>query len=178
MKLPLPAGAGKVAVGGSAVTTVVRVPGVPATDITLTLNGTFTVTAADRMLQFRVTDTDKPATLTLDGVTATFPVMKRIGDRWDVPVELVYAASEVEFESFESGVWLGRNRLQLVDGAGKPLSPRNEDWREAGGRANVVYRFRTADVPAARPGWSLIYETPSPLAEFAVGFTLGPFELP
>jgi hypothetical protein len=175
---PLPAGAGKVAVSSSAAALTVRVPGVPRGVKTLSLDANLTVTAAAEMLQFRVTGTEKPTTLTRQGVTAMFPVMTRIGDRWDVPVELSYPPSPVVFESFEAGVWLGRNRLQLVDAAGKPLSPVNEDWREAPGRANAVYRFRAADVPAARAGWSLVYETPSPLVEFPVSFRLGPFDLP
>ena len=172
------ANAGKTAVSGALFTTVVRLDGVPRAATKLTLAGKFTVTAAAKMLQFRVADTSKPTTLTQEGVTFTLPTPRKIQDRWDVPVELVYPPSKVEFESFEAGVWLSRNRLQLIDPAGKPLDPINEDFREAPGKANLVYRFPAAKVPDGRAGWSLVYETPSPLVEFDVAFTLSNIPLP
>lgn len=172
------ANAGKTAVSGALFTTVVRLDGVPRAATKLTLAGKFTVTAAAKMLQFRVADTSKPTTLTQEGVTFTLPTPRKIQDRWDVPVELVYPPSKVEFESFEAGVWLSRNRLQLIDPAGKPLDPINEDFREAAGKANLVYRFPAAKVPDGRAGWSLVYETPSPLVEFDVAFTLSNIPLP
>ena len=181
---------GKSAVSGSAFTSVVRLPAIPrsvggqsasgrihAVD-SFSLTSKFTVTAAAKMLQFRVGDTSKPTTLTQEGVTFTLQPPRKIQDRWDVPVELVYPPSKVEFESFEAGVWLSRNRLQLIDPAGKPLDPINEDFREAAGKANLVYRFPAGKVPADRTGWSLLYETPSPLVEFDVAFTLSNIPLP
>ncbi len=182
--------AGKSAVGGTTFTSVVRLPAIPrsvggqsasgqihAVD-KLSLAGKFTVTAAAKMLQFRVADTTKPTTLTQDGVMFTVQTPRKVGDRWDVPVDLVYPPSKVEFESFEAGVWLSRNRLQLIDPAGKPLDPINEDFRESPGKANLVYRFPAGKVPADRAGWSLVYETPSPLVEFDVAFTLSNIPLP
>ena len=175
---------GKQAVSGSEFFSVVRVPqlGQPVpigggrdavtSATSLSLTGKFTVTAAARMLQFRVADTTKPTTLTQEGVTFTLQAPRKVGDRWDVPVELVYPPSKVEFESFEAGVWLSRNRLQLIDPAGKPLEPMNEDFRESPGKANLVYRFPAGKLPADRAGWSLLYETPSPLVEFDIAFTL------
>jgi hypothetical protein len=170
--------AGKTAVSGALFTTVVRLDGVPRAATKLTLTGKFTVTAAAKMLQFRVADTSKPTTLTQEGVTLTLQPPRKIQDRWDVSVELVYPPSKAEFESFEAGVWLSRNRLQLIDPAGKPLDPINEDFREAPGKANLVYRFPAARVPDGRVGWSLVYETPSPLVEFDVAFTLSNIPLP
>ncbi len=172
------ANAGKTAVSGALFTTVVRLDGVPRAATKLTLTGKFTVTAATKMLQFRVADTSKPTTSTQEGVAFTLPTPRKIQDRWDVPVELVYPPSKVEFESFEAGVWLSRNRLQLIDPAGKPLNPINEDFRESPGKANLVYRFPAAKVPDGRAGWSLVYETPSPLVEFDVAFTLSNIPLP
>ena len=182
--------AGKSAVGGTTFTSVVRLPAIPrsvggqsasgqihSVD-KLSLAGKFTVTAAAKMVQFRVGDTSKPTTLTQEGVTFTLQPPRKIQDRWDVPVELVYPPSKVEFESFEAGVWLSRNRLQLIDPAGKPLNPINEDFREAAGKASLVYRVPAAKVPADRAGWSLVYETPSPLVEFDVAFTLSNIPLP
>ncbi len=182
--------AGKSAVGGTTFTSVVRLPELPRSGGAqsrsgriyaidkLSLAGKFTVTAAAKMLQFRVADTSKPTTLTQEGVTFTLQTPRKVGDRWDVPVELVYPPSKVEFESFEAGVWLSSNRLQLIDPAGKPFDPINEDFRESPGKANLVYRFPAGKVPADRAGWSLVYETPSPLVEFDVAFTLSNIPLP
>ena len=163
---------GKSAVSGAEFTTVVRLDTAPRAADKLTLTGQFTVTAAAKMLQFRVADTSKPTTLTQEGVTFTLQTPRKIGDRWDVPVELAYPPSKVEFESFEAGVWLSRNRLQLIDPAGKPHEPINEDFRESQGKANLVYRFPATKLPADRAGWSLLYETPSPLVEFDIAFKL------
>ena len=182
--------AGKTAVSGSSFTSVLRFPELPLAApsynsnganrqlTSLTIGGHFTVTAAAKMLQFRVGDTSKPTTLTQEGVTFTLQTPRKVGERWDVPVELVYPPSKVEFESFEAGVWLSQNRLQLIDPAGKPLDPMNEDFRESPGKANLVYRFPAGKVPADRAGWSLVYETPSPLVEFDVAFTLSNIPLP
>ncbi len=179
--------ASKTAVAGSAFTSLLRFPELPlskrmlGTDgriNSLDIQGKFAVTAAAKMLQFRVADTTKPTTLTEEGVTFTLQTPRKVGDRWDVPVELVYPPSKVEFESFEAGVWLSQNRLQLIDPAGKPLDPINEDFRESPGKANLVYRFPAGKVPADRAGWSLVYETPSPLVEFDVAFTLSNIPLP
>ncbi len=176
--------AGKTAVNGSSFTSVLRFPELPLAApsynsnganrrlTSLTIGGEFTVTAAAKMLQFRVADTSKPTTLTQEGVTFTLQTPRKVGERWDVPVEVAYPPSKVEFESFEAGVWLSRNRLQLIDPAGKPLDPMNEDFRESAGKASLVYRFPASKLPADRAGWSLLYETPSPLVEFDIAFTL------
>ena len=182
--------AGKSAVSGSAFTSVRRLPAIPRSAAakgvadqihpidSFSLAGQFAVTAAAKMLQFRVADTTKPTTLTQEGVTFTLQTPRKVGDRWDVPIELVYPPSKVEFESFEAGVWLSSNKLQLIDPAGKPFDPMNEDFRAAAGKSSLVYRFPAAQVPADRAGWSLVYETPSPLVEFDVAFTLSNIPLP
>ena len=179
---------GKVATSGHSVTSVMRIDAKVRDSggggamwrigNFLEMEGKFTVTAAAKMLQFRVGDTSKPTTLTQEGVTFTLQTPRKVGERWDVPVELVYPPSKVEFESFEAGVWLSRNKLQLIDPTGKPLDPMNEDFRESPGKANLVYRFPAGKVPADRAGWSLVYETPSPLVEFDVAFTLSNIPLP
>ena len=182
--------AGKAAVSGSTFTSVVRLPAIARSEgagrasgqiytiDSISIRGDFTVTAAAKMLQFRVPDCATPTTLSQEGVTFTALPWKRIGDRWDVPVELTYPASKVEFESFESGAWLSRNRLQLIDAAGKPREPMNEDWREAGPKTTAFYRFPAAQLPADRKGWAMLYETPGPLVEFPVRFTLNDIPLP
>ena len=177
---------GKVVTSGHSATSMLRFQAkplnktyfAPRADELLEMEGKFTVTAAAKMLQFRVADTSKPTTLTQEGVTFTLQTPRKVGERWDVPVELVYPPSKVEFESFEAGVWLSNNRLQLIDPAGKPLDSMNEDFRESPGKANLVYRFPAGKVPADRAGWSLVYETPSPLVEFDVAFTLSNIPLP
>jgi hypothetical protein len=151
----------------------------PSRDVkTLDLQGTFTVTGAEKMLAFRVKDITKPMTLTEAGVTISVKPPVKFDKRWEVPVTLQYPPTKVEFESYESGVWMSANRLQLIDPAGKPHEPMNELAQETLGQVLMTYRYprmlRTEDFA----GWSLVYETPTPPIEWAVPFSLKGIPLP
>lgn len=177
---PPPARARAAPTGCQFVTTV-RLAGVPRSATKLTrLAGTFTAAAAAEMLTFRVADLGAtPAAEARGGVTVTAGRPVRIGDRYDLAIDLKYPPPTVEFESFEAGAWLADNRLTLTSPAGRPYTPVSDDFRPAGASTTAVYRF-----PAGTPGldkaagWSLTYTTPSPLAEYNVSFDLRDIPLP
>ncbi|HEY8503461.1 MAG TPA: hypothetical protein VIL46_02690 [Gemmataceae bacterium] len=147
------------------------------------LSGAFTATVAEKMLLFRFDDLTaaQPLTQKQEGVTATLRRFEKRGDRWVAEVELRYPPGQPEFESFES--WLGENRLTLVAPGGRRRFP-SEDYEVlAGGEvARVRYLFEEDPdrglTPGDRKGWSLEYETPSPLKEVTVPFTLRDIPLP
>ena len=174
----------KVPPRGSHYTTILRIPNVPRSATKLTqLSGSFQVTAAEKMLSFRFTDllTVTPQTQDQSGVKVTLLPIKKVTGRWDVPLELTYPPTKIEFESYESALWLTENRLQLVNPTGQTYAPINENTRESPTKAFVTYRFLdTAKGPpfADRKGWSILYDTPSPLVEFLVNFDLRDVTLP
>ena len=150
------------------------------------LNGSYTVTAAEQMLAFRFDDlTAKlPAALPVQaGVTASLKRIEKDDNVWEVEVELNYPAGMPTFESFEEGVWLARNRMQLIPpGGGKSFTPDDHQFLHIGQRVVGVYRFKeNAEKGLANPkskGWSVVYEAPSPLLEFRVPFEVKDIPLP
>ncbi len=176
-----PPASARVAPTGCQFVTTVRLAGVPRAATKLTrLTGTFTATAAAEMLTFRVADLGaKPAAEARGGVTVAAGRPVRVGDRYDLTVDLKYPPTPVEFESFEAGAWLADNRLTLTSPTGRTYTPTSDDFRPAGAGTTAVYRF-----PAATPGldtlagWSLTYTTPGPLAEYNVSFDLRDIPLP
>ena len=164
---------GKTPPDGATYSTTVRLDGVPrgATKITQ-INGTFTVTVADRMLGFRFPLADKlPASQDRDGVRATLTRAGRVDNRFEVEVSLVYPPGQPEFESFES--FVTGNRATLVAG--------NKSWPSSdpeivgdGRRVTAVYRF-PPDTPAAA---TFEYTTPAPLVEYPVRFEFRDIPLP
>ena len=183
-KLTVTPNKAKVPPRGSHYTTVVRIPNVPRSATKLTnLSGSFTVTAAEKMLSFRFTDLlpTTPQTQDQTGVKVTLLPIKKVSGRWDVPLELNYPPTKIEFESYESALWLTENRLQLVSPTGQTYAPVNDDTRETPTKAFVTYRYLdTAKGPpfADRKGWSILYDTPSPLVEFLIKFDLRDVPLP
>ncbi len=183
-KLTVTPNKAKVPPRGSHYTTVVRIPNVPRSTTKLTqLSGSFQVTAAEKMLSFRFTDllAATPQTQDQTGVKVTLLPIKKVTGRWDVPVELNYPPTKIEFESYESALWLTENRLQLISPTGQTYAPVNDDTRESPTKAFVTYRYLdTAKGPpfADRKGWSVLYDTPSPLVEFRINFDLRDVPLP
>ena len=176
-----PPAAARAAPTGCQFVTTVRLAGVPRAATKLTrLAGTFTVTAAEEMLTFRVADLGAgPAAEARGGVSVTAGRPVRVGDRYDLAIDLKYPPPAVEFESFEAGAWLADNRLTLTSPTGRTYTPTSEDIRPAGAGTTVVYRFPAATPGLDKPaGWSLTYTTPSPLAEYNVGFDLRDIPLP
>jgi hypothetical protein len=174
-KLTAPPPTGRAAPTGAAYTATVRIRGVPRSASTLDVSGSFTVTAAERLLRFAVPSLAGPSTLAQDGVTVTVPPPRRADDVLIVTVISDYPAGHPLFESFES--WTASNRCRLVGPGGRALAPTDFAVSEGGRRAEGAYRFPTAAVgnPAR---WGLEYDTPGPLREFAVRFELRGVPLP
>lgn len=150
------------------------------------LAGEFTVTAADKLLNFAfaVPGGKLPAAQTQGGVTASLTRVQKKGDSWEVAVEVNYPKGQPLFESFQGEWWLRDNRLLLVSPQGKAVAV--DDYEiPAPDRATplvVVHRFKENagagfGNPTA-PGWKLVYETPAPLAEVKVPFALKDIPLP
>ena len=181
-------GAGsKVPAAGYSQTGTVRVENVPRAATKLTrVEGTFTVTAAERMLAFAFDDLTSPNTLELTqaGVTARLKPLRKVENVWEAEVELKYPADRPVFESFEAFVWATRNKARLIAPGGAFVldADPDPDFPENPGRVSIVYRF--TENPAKklvlgdRREWKLVYLTPAPLAEYAVPFVLTDVPLP
>ena len=140
------------------------------------VSGSFTVTASPKMLAFAFdSPTALPAAKSLDGVTLKLARIEKDEDRWEVDVTAAYPAGQPEFESFES--WASGNTLTLVAPGGKTHAPANFQIDERTGRLAGTYRFKGIDL-SNRTGWRAVYETPAPMAEFPVAFTLTGIPLP
>jgi hypothetical protein len=142
------------------------------------LAGEFRVTAAEKILVFKFDLTGKmPISKIQNDVKASVKGIAKPDNSWEVVVELLYPENHPPFESFEAQKWLRDNRLQLVSPDGKPTEPENEEIAATGRRVVATYRFPGTINPLAK-GWSLIYETPSPLMEFKVPFELKNIPIP
>jgi hypothetical protein len=172
---------GKVPTAGYLHQTTVKLTGIPrsATKIAK-LDGTFTVTAAEKTIRFTFDDPFKtPASKSDAGVTATLARFAREDGLWEARMELAYPANLPAFESFES--WLTDNKCRLVaPGSGKPYDPTDYELPAGGAKLVAVYRFKEDAAKGLTPskGWTLEYETPSPLVEYAVNFSLKDIDLP
>lgn len=143
------------------------------------LEGEFKATAAERLLTLKFDDlTAKlPIAKMEERVTVTLHSFTKEDNLWEAKVSLLYPAGHPVFESFEEQKWLRDNRLQLVTPAGKPVEAENEEVTPQGRSVVAVYRFPGSLAPMGK-GWSLVYETPSPLIEVAVPFVLKDLPLP
>jgi hypothetical protein len=146
-----------------------------------TLMGEFRATAAERMLAIPFRDLSAKLPISRDeaGVQVTLTSFEKVGGTWDAELELKYPETHPSFESFEEQKWLRDNRLRLVGPDASVYEPENEDVNASGRNVNAIYRFKV--LPGTNPtgkGWSLICNTPSPLVEFKVPFTLKNIPLP
>jgi hypothetical protein len=149
------------------------------------LAGSFTVTAADKLLAFAFDSSGKlPAEQKQGDVTAALKRVQKKDDTWEVEVEATYPPNQPAFESFQGEWWLRDNRLVVRSPTGKsfvvgdyevptPDSPRP---------LRAIYRFKENPKtglgnPTAK-GWSVVYETPAPLVETTVPFELKDIPLP
>jgi hypothetical protein len=143
------------------------------------LTGTFYLTAADEMLQFTMTNLEKPKSpAPQKGVNLEFQKFTKDGNYWIADVDLRYPAGGPIFESFET-YWLSRNRMFLVaPGGARKFAP--VDHEENG--TAIRYRFKEdmvrGPVLANLKGWKLEYETPGPMREVPVKFELKEIALP
>ena len=150
------------------------------------LAGVFSVTAADKLLEFafEAPGGKLPTQQTQDRVTAALKRVQKRDDTWEVAVEVTYPEGQPVFESFQGEWWLRDNRLTVRSPQGKSFViddyeiPTPDNPRPL----VVVHRFKEDAAkglgnPTAK-GWSIVYETPSPLTEVKVPFELKDIPLP
>lgn len=170
----------KSAVAGFSHVAEVRVEGLTrkATAIAQ-ITGEFSVTASPAMLAFEFDDlTALPATKEKDGVKATLTKVVKREDVWELQVAYEYRTPPPHFESFES--WTNRNTFQLVTPKKTAAAEvANYDIVTNDRHVAAAYRFNARAVDLTnRAGWAVRCETPAPLIEFPVKFTLRNVKLP
>ena len=111
------------------------------------------------------------------GVKVTLRAFEKDGETWNAELALEYAAGHPQFESYEEQKWLRDTRVRLVSPQGKPLDPDSEEVVASGRFVTATYRFKTAADPRGK-GWSLVCDTPGPLTEVTVPFTLKNIAIP
>ena len=139
--------------------------------------------AADKMLLFTfdTIESDKPISKKQDDVTVKLKPIQRTGTRTDVKLELEYPASQPALESFEQFTW--NNQLRLLQPE-KLTAHRPKDYQllENANKVNATYYYEAPnankDIFANLKGWKLVYETPSPLKNVELNFTLKNLRLP
>ncbi|MBA4066219.1 MAG: hypothetical protein C0501_21390 [Isosphaera sp.] len=145
------------------------------------LAGEFRATAAAKLLTVPFGDLSGtfPQTRTVDGVKVLVRSFKKVGPTWDAEVELTYPDGHPHFESFEEQKWLRDTRLRLVDPTAAAWDADSEDVVAAGRAVAATYRFKVlANANPTAKGWSLVCETPAPLAEVTVPFVLKDVPIP
>jgi hypothetical protein len=145
------------------------------------LAGEFRATAAERMLAipFKTLAGKFPATQTAEGVKVVLKSFAKVAGFWEAELEMAYPEGHPNFESFEEQKWLRDTRLRLVGPDGKPFEPDNDDVIASGRNVAATYRFKLLSTmnPTGKD-WSLVLETPGPLKEVTVPFTLKNIPLP
>lgn len=165
---------------------VLRLTNVPRGAKTIdTLTGTFGVVAAEKLLAVEFADltADQPVTKTVEGVAVTLRPVKTTDRRTEFALDLRYPPSHPEFESFQ--LWATANRLRLTapdNRTTRECHPDDSSVDAAGPRVRGEYNFPTAGPRAVtfgdRKGWRAVYETPGPMTEQTVRFTLKTIDLP
>ncbi len=165
----------------------IRLAGVPRSATRLArVQGNFTVTTAEKMLAFQFPNltSEKTEEKTASGVTVRLKPLRKVGEIWEFEVELKYPPDRPVFESFEGYIWASRNKARLIAPGGAAVyeADADPDFPEDPGRVSIVYRF--TEKPAKkfvlgdRREWTFVYQTPSPLLEYAVPFELRDIPLP
>ncbi len=165
----------------------VRLAGITRkTDRIAKLSGEFHAVVADKLLAFAfdAPGGKLPEPQKQDNVTAKLKRLQKKGKDWEVVIEVTYPPGQPVFESFQGEWWLRDNRLLLRSPDGKVTAIDDYEIPTPGQTAPLVVIHRyTEDAtkglgdPTAK-GWSLVYETPSPLAEVRVPFELKNIPLP
>lgn len=171
---------GKVPAAGYLMQTSVQLTGVPraATKIAK-LEGSFTVTAAEKMIRFVFADDLKaPASKSDSEVTVALAKFTAEDGLWEARVELAYPPGQPVFESYER--WFSDNTCRLVDQAGKTFEATDYELPAGGAKLTALYRFKEDPARGLTPGrgWKLEYVTPSPLMEYTVKYSLKDIDLP
>lgn len=148
------------------------------------LAGTFRVVAAAKMLavEFKDLTGDKPVSQTVEGVTVTLHPAKKFEKRVEFAVEMEYPDTHPKFES--NHLWHAANTFRLFapnDRTGRKPSDMNlSDGERRRPSAEYTYTgpnggaFTLPDLK----GWRVVYETPSPMSEQTVQFSLKGVVLP
>ncbi len=133
--------------------------------------------AADKMLPFAfdTLDSDKPISKEQDGVSVTLKPIQHAGKRTDVKLELEYPASHPALESFEQFTF--NNQLRLIHPVKlTETSPQDYQLLESANKVNATYYYE--GILENLKGWKMVYETPSPLKNVELNFTLKNLRLP
>lgn len=143
--------------------------------------GSVIVTVAEKRLRFAFDRLGGKVEKTRDGVTVTLSRFERKDDLVEVDVSMAYPPGMPVFESFEEECWL-RDNVARVISPDRTQRFESSDFQTRTTRsgATITYRFpfdaRKGQTPGA--GWTLEIETPSPLREYAVPFSLTGIPLP
>lgn len=147
------------------------------------LEAEFTVTAAESRLVFEIPLQKLPQTVTRQGVRLSVSRLEKVGNLYEVELNLDYPADTPEFDSFES--FILDNKAVLVSESAQPNakgpSRKELDATDSesvssgtGRRIRATYRF-----PAEAQGeLKLRYTTPGPLKEYPVRFQFENIPLP
>jgi len=112
-----------------------------------------------------------------DGVKVSLRPVKRTEKRVEVIFDLEYPDSQPKLESFQQ--FTSENRLRLVSPDGRTKLETNDySTEESGRRVRANYIFTNPELPANLTGWKAEYETPSPLMELTMRFSLKNILLP
>jgi hypothetical protein len=182
--VPVPPARIKSASTGTSHPLVVRLQGIPrsATEIEelkLKLN----VIAADKlqMITFSDLTSDKPSQKELAGISYVLQPVTRVGKRVDFRIEMEYPADHPILESFQQ--FSVSNRFQLVHPDQRTITmPSDYNTLESGRRIKATYTFlapgnATAPLPDLK-GWSIQYQSPTPLRETSLTWSFTHIKLP
>lgn len=146
------------------------------------LAGYFTVTASEKLLDFRFDAAGKKsAPVVKEGVTAVLTGWSKDGDVWAAELDLLYPPTLPEFESFEAAAFTSANEARLVGPGGKSFAPDSRAVGVVGRRVTATYYFKADGVagPAAvGAGWAVTLDAASTPVEFRVPFELRDIALP
>ena len=143
------------------------------------LAGEFRAVAAERLLNvpFQSLAGKLPIEQKVEGVKVSLKSFAKDGDLWIAELLLEYPPNHPNFESFEEQRWLRDTRLRLISPAARPADPDSEEVIASGRFVTATYRFKVTGDPRGK-GWSLVCQTPSPLVEMSVPFTLKDIPIP
>lgn len=146
------------------------------------LKGSFTVTASEKLLDFRFdVAVKKAAPVTKEGVKAELLSWEKDGGSWVAEVEITYPPTLPEFESFEAPSLTSANEVRLTGPGGKTYTPESRAVGVVGRQVKATYYFKAGGVlgpTTVGPGWALALDVASTPVEFRVPFELRDITLP
>ncbi len=143
--------------------------------------GSVIVTVAEKRLRLTFDRLGPRTEKTRDGVTVTLSRFERKDDLVEADVSMAYPPGMPIFESFEEECWLRDNVARVISpDRTKRYESSDFQTRTTRSGATITYRFPFDAKKGLTPGagWTLEIETPSPLREYAVPFSLTGIPLP